>query len=158
MTVAGCSVGIPGSANPPGHGVSTAAIVSAGPRIVLRFDAEVVTATLTDTAEARQFAAQLPLTLDLRDPMGQAKSGRLPVPIDHPGAESVTDPDAGGIYYVPERAMIAIFYDDLGQTVPPPGLIRLGTVDPGPDSGRDAMAAAGSRMRILIDLADRTSF
>jgi hypothetical protein len=24
---------------------------------------------------------------------------------------------------------LAIFYDDLGQTVPPPGLIRLGAVD-----------------------------
>jgi hypothetical protein len=124
---------------------------------VLRFDQEVVRATLTDTAAARQFAAKLPLTLDLRDPMGQAKSGRLPAPIEHASAESTIDPEVGGIYYVPDRAMIAIFYDDLGQTVPPPGLVRLGTVDTGPDAGSDAIAAAGNRIRVLIDAADRTS-
>ena len=120
---------------------------------MLRFDDEVVLATLSETAAARQFAAQLPLTLDLRDPMGQAKSGRLPGPIDTTSAETVIDPDAGGIYYVPDRVMIAIFYDDLGQSVPPPGLVRLGAVD----SGADAIDAAGNRMRMLMDLADRTS-
>ena len=38
---------------------------------------------------------------------------------------------------------MAVFYDDLGQTVPPPGLVRLGAVD----GGLDAIAAAGNRVR-----------
>lgn len=153
VTVAGCAAGTSGSTAPPASGSSTAVASPAGQRIVLRFDDEAVLATLSDTAAARQFAAQLPLTLDLRDPMGQAKSGPLPGPIDTASAETDVDPDAGGIYYVPDRAMIAIFYDDLGQTVPPPGLVQLGTVD----SGADTIDAAGNRMRVLMDLADRTS-
>ena len=37
--------------------------------------------------------------------------------------------------------MLAVFYDDLGQTVPRPGLVRLGAVD----SDLTAVAAAGNR-------------
>ena len=47
---------------------------------------------------------------------------------------------------------MAVFYDDLGQTVPPPGLVRLGTVD----GGVDSIADAGNRIRVRIDLADGT--
>jgi hypothetical protein len=120
---------------------------------VLRFDHGVVTATLDDTAAARGFAALLPLTLDLHDPMGQAKAGRLPAPIDHAGAEAVTDPDSGGIYVVPGSDMLAIFYDDLGQSVPLPGLVRLGVVD----GDLDAILDAGNRIRVRIEQTDRRS-
>ena len=46
-----------------------------------------------------------------------------------PGATRVIDPAVGAIYYWPPSGVIAIVNDDLGQTVPPPGMIRLGTVD-----------------------------
>jgi hypothetical protein len=67
---------------------------------VVRFDHAVVPATLADTGPGRQFAALLPLTLELRDAMGQAKSGPLPARIDATGSGRVHDPDAGGIYYL----------------------------------------------------------
>ncbi|MGH3307822.1 MAG: cyclophilin-like fold protein, partial [Nocardioides sp.] len=88
-------------------------------RIVLRFGDEFATATLSDTPAAREFAAMLPLQLRLRDPMGQAKSGPLPRPIDAAGGEPVVDPAVGGIYYYSANSStFAIFYDDLGQSIP----------------------------------------
>ncbi len=154
--LAGCTVGDPVAAVAVPAG-STAGTTSVDPstgwaRVVLRFDEEVVAVSLADTPPARQFAAMLPLDLDLRDPMGQAKSGPLPGPIDIAGADTVTDPAVGEMYYWPDSATIAIFYDDLGQSVPPPGMVRLGTVD----GGVDMIADAGNRVRVRMDLADGT--
>ena len=173
LAMAGCAIGSstasPGADSSVSTGAATRVADPSGQRIVLRFDQEVVAATLADTTAGREFADLLPLTLDLRDPMGQAKSGRLPAPIDTAGATTVIDPDTGGIYYVPDRAMIAIYYDDLGHTVPPPGLVAVGSLDAetdpdantnaeaGPVAGVAAVADAGNRMRVLIDLADRSS-
>jgi hypothetical protein len=166
LTMAGCGIGSPtaspGADSSVSTGAATGVAAPSGQRIVLRFDQEVVAATLADTTAGREFAELLPLTLDLSDPMGQAKSGRLPTPIDAAGATTVLDPDRAGIYYVPDRAMIAIYYDDLGQTVPPPGIVPLGSLDADvnagtdadPEAGLAAIADAGNRMRVLIDLAD----
>jgi hypothetical protein len=105
--VAGCSVG--SLAVDDGTAVSTtqssSVVVTSLPvsthsvGIELRFGDEVATATLVGSPAARQFAALLPLELDLRDPMGQAKSGRLPGPLDVTGVEPVVDPAVGHIYY-----------------------------------------------------------
>lgn len=127
---------------------------SAGPvRIVLRFGDEVATGTLMDTPVARNFAAMLPLDLDVRDPMGQAKSGPLPSPLDMAGADPVFDPQEGQLYYSATGSMFAIFYDDLGQSIPPPGLIRLGVVD----SGLPEMATAGNDFDVRVELVDDTA-
>ena len=48
--------------------------------------------------------------------------------------------------------MLAVFYDDLSQKVPPPGLTRLGTVD----GDLTAIGAAGNRVRVRVELADAT--
>ena len=53
------------------------------------------------------------------------------------------------IYYWPPSGDIAIIYDDLGQSIPPPGMVRLGSVD----SGLDAIASAGNRFTVWIDRA-----
>jgi hypothetical protein len=152
VTVAGCGTV---SAPPPGGSgpAVSAAAAPAGQPIVVRFGDTVVPVTLADTTAGREFAAQLPLTLDLRDPMGQAKSGRLPAPIDSTGEGTTPDPDAGGIYYVPSSQILAVFYDDLNQTVPAPGLIRLGAVD----GDLAPVADAGNRVRVRVDLADSAS-
>jgi hypothetical protein len=123
-------------------------------RIVLRFGEETATATLSDTPAAREFAAMLPLQLKLRDPMGQAKSGPLPRPIDAAGGEPVFDPAVGEIYYSVNSSTFAIFYDDLGQSIPDPGLIRLGTVD----TTTDRIAEAGNRVTVQMYLADHVRF
>ena len=123
-------------------------------RIVLRFGDEFATATLSDTPAAREFAAMLPLQLKLHDPMGQAKSGPLPRPIDAAGGDPVFDPAVGEIYYSAPSGTFAIFYDDLGQSIPDPGLVRLGTVD----TRTDRIAEAGNRFTVQIYLADHVRF
>jgi hypothetical protein len=123
-------------------------------RIVLRFGDESAAATLADTPAAREFAGMLPLEINMHDPMGQAKSGHLPRPIDVSGVEPVFDPAVGEIYYSAPSGTFAIFYDDLGQSIPNPGLVRLGSVD----TGIDRIAEAGNRFAVRIDLTNYTSF
>lgn len=96
----------------------------------------------------------LPLQLELHDPMGQAKSGPLPRRIDSTGGAPVFDPAVGEIYYSAPSNTFAIFYDDLGQSIPDPGLIRLGTVD----GSTDRIAEAGNRFTVQIYLADHVRF
>ena len=59
-------------------------------------------------------------------------------------------PSPAGCTTGPTAATLVVFYDDLGQQVPPPGLVRLGVVD----SGLDAVASAGNRFTVRIDLVD----
>ncbi len=121
-------------------------------RVVLRVGNDLATATLDSAPAAREFAAMLPLSLTLHDPMGQAKSGRLPYRIAASGASRVIDPELAGIYYWRPSGDIAIFYDDLGQSVPPPGMVRLGSVD----RGLDKIASAGNKFTVWINVADPT--
>ncbi|HET9563074.1 MAG TPA: cyclophilin-like fold protein [Mycobacterium sp.] len=113
-----------------------AADSSGGTQVVLRLSDGTATATLNDTAAAQEFAALLPVQLTLRDPMGQAKSGRLPSPLPVADADRVIDPEVAGLYYWPPSGDIGIVYDDLGQTVPPPGMVQLGTRDQRPAHDR----------------------
>lgn len=88
----------------------------------------------------------LPVTLELSDAWGQAKRGRLPHPVPVEGAMRILRPRPGGIYYWPGTAALAVYYDDLGQSVPAPGLIRLGVVE----TGLDEIAAAGRHVTVRI--------
>jgi hypothetical protein len=126
-----------------------AAGATMGTQVLLRLSDGTATATLADTAPAREFAALLPVELTLRDPMGQAKSGRLPVPVTVADADRVFDPEVAGLYYWPPSGDVGIFYDDLGQTVPPPGMVQLGTVT----SGLPMIASAGNRFTVSIERA-----
>jgi hypothetical protein len=138
----------PGGGTAPAGPLPTASgDFAAGSDIALRFDDGSATAVLENTAAARQFATMLPLQLTLHDPMGQAKSGRLPEAIDADGAERVLDLEVAGIYYWPPSGDIAVLYEDLGQSVPPPGAVRLGSVL----SGLDALESAGNRFSVTID-------
>jgi hypothetical protein len=153
--LASCSVAGPAAGlNSPNLPVTPTSASNGSVRIVLRFGNETAAATLTDTPAAREFAAMLPLELDLRDPMGQAKSGPLPRPLDISGAEPVFDPAVGQIYYSAPSSTFAVFYADLGQTIPDPGLVRLGTVD----TDLDRIADAGNRFTVRIDLANHPAF
>jgi hypothetical protein len=162
VMLAGCSISGPGSGSAQTlPTASTAPTVLTSPRaptgsvrVVLRLSNGLATATLDDTPPAREFAAMLPLQLKLHDPMGQAKSGPLPRPLDAAGVERVLDPAVGEIYYSAPSSTFAIFYDDLGQSIPDPGLVRLGTVD----TGTDRIAEAGNRFTVQIYLADHVTF
>jgi hypothetical protein len=135
----------------PAAGIATAAVRSPAPEdsvsVVLRVGNGRATATLDDTPVAREFAAMLPLRLNLHDPMGQSKSGQLPRRIDVSDDDRVFDPSAGEVYYWPPSGAVGIFYDDLGQSVPPPGMVRLGVLD----SGVDEIASAGNRFTFWIN-------
>jgi hypothetical protein len=157
--LAGCSAhsptaGIDTAALSPTTVVSPPSATTGSVRIVLRFGEEFATATLSAAPAAREFAAMLPLQLKLHDPMGQAKSGPLPRPIDAAGREPVLDPAVGEIYYSAPSSTFAIFYDDLGQSIPDPGLVRLGTLD----TRTDRIAEAGNRFTVQIYLADHVRF
>jgi len=117
-------------------------------RIELHFGDEHATATLAETPAAREFAALLPLQLDLHDPMGQAKSGPLPRPLHLTGVDPLFDPALGQIYYWAPSGTFAIFYEAFGHSIPDPGLVRLGAVD----TGIDRIAGAGNDFTVRIDL------
>lgn len=86
------------------------------------------------------------MTLDLSPAMGQASVGPLAFTLHTSADESVRAGTPGGIYYVPDGPALAIYYDDLGQTVPPPGLVPLGTIaDP------DAITRLGRTGRITLE-------
>jgi hypothetical protein len=130
----------------PGHAAAPAG------HVVLRAPNGLATATLDGTPAARAFAAMLPLRLTLHDPMGQAKSGELPSPIDVADEALVFDPRVGELYYWAPSHTVAIFYDDLGQSIPPPGLVRLGVVD----GGLASIITSGNGFAVQVEIADGT--
>ncbi|MEW1840044.1 cyclophilin-like fold protein [Nonomuraea angiospora] len=130
---------------------STASVISGMP-VVLWLGDQAVTASLIDTPPSRQFAAMLPLTVQLTDAWGQAKAGPLPRPLTLGGGVPIHDPTPGEIYFWPSSGVIAVYYDDLGQTVPDPGLVRLGVVK----AGLDRLAEAGERVTVRIEPAAAT--
>jgi hypothetical protein len=130
---------------------SSATLGRSSRHVVLRFGDQAVGATLADTPAAREFAEMLPLSLELSETWGQAKSGRLPRPVSVEGAPRSSRPAPGGIYYWPDTATLAVYYDDLGQTVPPPGLVLLGVLD----TGVDEIADLG-KVTVRIDQSTQT--
>jgi hypothetical protein len=66
----------------------------------------------------------------------------------------VFDPAVGEIYHSANSSTFAIFYEDLGQSIPDPGLVRLGTVE----TGTDRIAEAGNRFTAQIYLAGHIRF
>jgi hypothetical protein len=115
-------------------------------QIQLKVGRSTVTATLVDTPAAHDLLRMSPLSLRLTDTFGQAKSGHLPRPLRVDGAPTVRAASPGGLYYWAPNKTFAVYYDDLGQTVPPPGLVRLGTID----SNLRALAEAGNHPTITL--------
>jgi hypothetical protein len=62
----------------------------------------------------------------------------------------VPDYQVGELAYWPPSNEIAIFYADDGQTIPQPGLVRLGTID----IGLEVIAAAGNDFQLTIEPLD----
>jgi hypothetical protein len=119
-------------------------------RIRLRIGSDVATATLEDSAPARDFTAMLPTTIDMHDLLGREKPGRLPRQLSTEGAGREFDYQVGELAYWPPGNEIAIFYADDGQAIPQPGLVRLGTID----TGLEVIAAAGDDFQLTIEPLD----
>jgi hypothetical protein len=115
-------------------------------RIELVAGDEVATAILDDTPEARDFAAMLPITVDMEDRFGQAKTGLLPraLRLDDPARSRSYA--AGDLSYWSPSGRVSVVYDALGRPVPPPGLVRLGTVD----TGLQTIARTGNDFTMTI--------
>ncbi|MEW6688641.1 MAG: cyclophilin-like fold protein [Pseudomonadota bacterium] len=106
-------------------------------KIRLLIDGKVVTATLTDSATAKDFLSLLPMTLTLEDYAATEKISYLPRKLSTAGAPAGVDPDPGDIAYYAPWGNLAIFYKDFGYSR---GLVKLGRID----SGIETLSVRGS--------------
>ena len=95
-------------------------------KIILKSSNGEVTAILDDTAAARSFAAQLPITLNLEDYGGHEKVAKLPKPLDTRGAPSGSDGKKGEISYFAPWNNFVIYY---GYQPYYEGIVRLGVIE-----------------------------
>lgn len=96
-----------------------------------------MTATLNDSQTAKDFIAQLPLTISLEDYAGTEKIYYLPERLSTEDAPAGSDPSVGDITYYAPWGNLAIFYRDFGSSS---GLIILGKID----GSIDALLVPGS--------------
>ncbi|HVI35429.1 MAG TPA: cyclophilin-like fold protein [Gaiellales bacterium] len=115
----------------------------------IRMDIEgaAITATLLDTATARDFASLLPLTLTLNDYAVTEKISDLPRRLSTEGAPLGSDPSVGDIAYYSPWGNLALFYKASGYAS---GLVKLGKFD----SGAEALKRPGP-VTVTIELIEK---
>ena len=97
-------------------------------------------ATLDDNSASRDFIAQLPLELTLKDYNSTEKIADLPSRLSTSGVPEGIDPDVGDITYFAPWGNLALFYRDFGYAK---GLVRLGRIEGGLEALRgDGLLAA----------------
>ena len=83
-------------------------------------------ATLADSAAARDLIAQLPLRVEMADHGGVEKTGPLPSPLSLQGQPEGADPDPGDVgYYAPGNDLV-LYYGDQSYYR---GIVVLGRLD-----------------------------
>jgi hypothetical protein len=95
--------------------------------IQVTLDGRPVDAVLNDNPAARDFAALLPLTLDLKDFHGTERVADLPRELDTAGAPEPVAATVGDIAYYTPWGNLAFFYQD--GPAPSPDLLVLGHLD-----------------------------
>lgn len=105
-----------------------------------------VYATLFDNPAAMDFAAQLPLTLQLTDYAGTEKISYLPSRLSTKNAPPGAKPYAGHIAYYAPWGNLAVFYKDFSYSE---GLILLGKIE-----GDVQMFESGGPVQVEFALAD----
>lgn len=106
--------------------------------IQLTVDGHRIDATLNDSATARDFAALLPLALNLSDFHETERIADLPRRLSTAGAPEAARPKAGDLAYYAPWGNLALFYRDGGSS--DAGLIILGQVVAAADVERLATA------------------
>lgn len=91
---------------------------------------QTVSATLNDSEAARDLAAMLPLSIQMRDHLRREKTGHIPKPLSErtQGGPTYEKCDLG--YWRPGGNFV-IFYRHDGLTIPSPGIVLLGKIDSG---------------------------
>ena len=97
-------------------------------KIHLDVDGQSVTATLDDSAAARDFATLLPLSLTLEDYAVIERIAYLPRKLVTTGAPAGVKPEAGDINYYAPWGNLAIFYHDFAYSAQ---LVPLGRISVG---------------------------
>lgn len=105
-----------------------------------------ITATLAESAAARDFLALLPLTATLTDYASAEKVADLPKRLSTKGAPEGVAPRVGDVAYYAPWGNLAIFYRDREYAS---GLVRLGRLD----SGVEALRGSGP-VRVTIERID----
>ena len=106
----------------------------ASPRkIAITVGDKVLTATLTDSTTARDFASLLPLTLTMKDLFKREKWADLPRPLAE-GGDRVRTYQVGDVIYWSPSDHVAIYYRHDGQSIPSPGIIVLARIEAGADT------------------------
>jgi hypothetical protein len=106
-----------------------------------------LTATLDDTAPARDFVALLPLSLGLDDYAATEKISDLPRRLTTAGAPDGYKASVGDITYYPPWGNLAIFLKDFRYA---PGLVRLGQFD----SGIERLERSGP-ISVTVEIVER---
>ena len=95
-------------------------------QIRIRIGEQRFTATLDDSAAARDLLGQLPVTLDMVDHGGVEKTGPLPAPLSLDGQPEGADPAVGDLgYYAPGNDLV-LYYGDQSYY---PGIVVVGRLD-----------------------------
>ncbi|MFJ8810802.1 cyclophilin-like fold protein [Streptomyces sp. NPDC102490] len=110
---------------------SSASGRSTSMNIRVTLDGRPVDAVLNDSPAARDFAALLPLTLDLKDFHSTERVADLPRTLDTAGAPEPAAATVGDIAYYAPWGNLALFYRD--GPAPSPDLLVLGHLDVGAD-------------------------
>ena len=97
--------------------------------IRITVDHQVLTAQLADNPTAEDLAAQLPLTLDIRDFNRLEKVAELPRPLTMEGVPAGDDPEINDIGYYAPSGDLVLYYGDVGYFN---GIVRIGRL-----SGQD---------------------
>lgn len=129
----------------PGHATDTTKEVDMT-RIIFKIGQETLSATLDDTAAARDFASMLPLTITLSDYHGIEKVGDLGRELDSAGMPPSYEPKAGDITQYAPWKNLAIFVAPFSNSR---GLVRLGQFD-----GDISPLEGTDDVTVSIELAD----
>ena len=113
--------------------------------IVFTNETETLYATLDDTVYAREFAAMLPLTVNISDYHGIEKVADLPRKLDTSAAPDSYESKVGDITSYAPWVNLALFYQTFSNSR---GLVRLGEFEEAARSGLNTLNGP-----VRIDLA-----